>query len=52
MKYSEITEMSHPLDFRFCCGERMYVTPCCGSDVCLFCMNDCSDCGDEIDFTK
>ena len=50
IKYSEITEMS-TLSCYNCDGERMYLCPSCGSDLCIFCMNDCADCGREIDFS-
>jgi len=50
MNYSEITEMSHPLDL--CCDERMFVSPCCGVPLCIFCADSCDECGAVIDFTR
>lgn len=48
--YSTITTLS-PYAHITCCGERMFLTPCCDAEVCVFCEDTCDVCNARIDWT-
>lgn len=41
--YSSIETLA-PIHFSTCCGERMFLCPACGFDLCVFCMDACDEC--------